>query len=107
MLDLAQTGTPIPTAVVNIPVGSSVTVPVVLVGTPDITTMQVQAIDLNQLTGAPTVLSFTLSASSGAPGSTIQLTISKSAAEQGGAGGFAIVTQNGQTETFSLAVTTD
>jgi hypothetical protein len=106
-LDLVGTGTPIPVAVVNVPVGTSVTVPVLLVGSSDITSMQVQAFDLNQLLGQPTVLTLSLSASTGAPGQTLQLTITKDGAESGGSGGFAILTQSGQTETFSVGVTTD
>jgi hypothetical protein len=106
-LDLLGTGNPVPTALVKIPVGSSVTVPVLLVGSADITTMQLQAFDLNQLTGQPSVLSLTLSATSGAPGQTVQLTITKMSAESMGAGGFAILSQSGQTQTFSIGLTTD
>lgn len=106
-LDLVGTGTPVPTAVVHVPVGTSVTIPVLLVGSADIPSMQLQAFDLNQFTGQPTVLSLSLSAASGAPGSTVQLTITKNSAESGGAGGFAILSQSGQTETFSIGVTTD
>ena len=79
------------------------TVPVLLVGSADINElMQLQAFDLNQLTGrSRSVLSLTLSATSGAPGQTVQLTIMKMSAESMGAGGFAIVSQSGQTQTFS------
>ena len=107
-LDLLGTGTPVPTAVVHVAVGSSVTIPVTLVGTSGVKTMGLQAVDLNQFTGQPTVLNMTLSASSGVPGDTVQLTIDKTAAEQqGGAGAFAIVTTIGQTQTFSIGLTTD
>lgn len=96
-----------PTAVVVIAVGASVTIPVLLVGSAGVTTMQLQAYDLNQFTGQPSVLSLTLSASSGAPGETVQLTITKTSAEPMGAGGFAILSQNGQAQTFSIGMTTD
>jgi hypothetical protein len=106
-LDLVGTGTPVPTAVVHVPVGSSVTIPVLLIGSADVTSMQLQALDLNEFTGQPSVLSLTLSAATGAPGSTVQLTITKMSAESMGVGGFAILTQNGQDQTFSIGVTTD
>jgi hypothetical protein len=106
-LDLVGTGTPVPTAVVHVPVGSSVTIPVLLMGSADVTSMQLQAIDLNEFTGQPSVLSLTLSAATGAPGSTVQLTITKMSAESMGVGGFAVLTQNGQDQTFSIGVTTD
>ena len=83
------------------------TIPVLLVGSAGVTTMQLQAYDLNQFTGQPSVLSLTLSASSGAPGETVQLTITKTSAEPMGAGGFAILSQNGQAQTFSIGMTTD
>jgi hypothetical protein len=106
-LDLVGTGTPVPTAVVSVPVGTSVRIPVLLVGSAGISSMQLQAFDLGELTGQPTVLSLSLSASTGAPGSTVQLTITKTSAEPGGSGGFAVLTQSGQTQTFSIGVTTD
>ena len=105
-IDLIGTG-PQPMAVVRIAAGASVTIPVLLVGTKGVTSMQLQAVDLNQFTGQPSVLSMTLSASTGAPGQTVQLTIKKTSAEPMGVGGFAIVTQNGQTQTFSIGMTTD
>jgi hypothetical protein len=105
-IDLTGTG-PQPTAVVRIAVGASVTIPVLLVGSAGVTTMQLQAYDLNQFTGQPTVLSLTLSASSGAPGETVQLTITKTSAEPMGYGGFAILSQNGQAQTFSIGMTAD
>jgi hypothetical protein len=109
-LDLLGTGTPVQTAVVKVPVGSSVTIPVKLAGPASVTSMQVQAIDLAQLTGQPSTLSLSLSAASGAPGSTLQLTIKKTAASpqaQGGVSGFAVVTTNGQDQTFQLGLSSD
>src|SRR5262249_32391581 len=76
-LDLLGTGTPEPAAVVKIAVGSQATVPVKLVGPASVTAMQVQAFDLAQFTGQPTTMSFALSAQTGAPGDTLQLTINK------------------------------
>ncbi|MGD0526578.1 MAG: hypothetical protein ABSE49_15630 [Polyangiaceae bacterium] len=107
MLDVVGDGMPVPTAVVTVPVGSTVTIPVLLVGSSDITSMQLQAFDLAQFTGAPTVLGLTLNPSTGAPGQTVQLTITKMSAEPMGAGGFAILSQSGQTQTFSIGMTTD
>jgi len=37
----------------------------------------------------------------------LQLTITKTTAEPMGAGGFAIVSQSGQTQTFAIGLTTD
>jgi hypothetical protein len=106
-LDLVGDGMPVPTAVVTLAVGATVTVPVLLVGSADVTSMQLQAFDLNQFTGQPSVLTLTLSPDTGAPGQTVQLTITKMSAEPMGAGGFAILSQSGQTQTFSIGMTTD
>lgn len=105
-IDLTGTGAQ-PTAVVVIAPGASVTIPVLLVGSPGVTSMQVQAYDLGDLIGQPSVLSVSLSASSGAPGDTVQLTITKTTAEPMGAGGFAILTQNSLGQTMSIGMTTD
>jgi hypothetical protein len=107
-LDLLGTGKAVPTAVVHIPVGSSATVPVKLVGPASITSMQVQAVDLAQFMQQPSTLTLALSAASGAPGTTLQLTITKkSASPQAGVAAFAVVTQSGQQQTFQLALTSD
>lgn len=107
-LDLLGTGTPVPTAVVHIPVGSSATVPVKLVGPASVTSMQVQAFDIAQFTGQPTTLSVSLDAASGAPGATLHLTITKqTASPQAGVAGFAVVTTVGQQQTFQIALTSD
>ncbi len=107
-LDLAQTGTPVPTAVAHVAVGTSVQVPVKLVGSAGVGAMQVQAYDIAALTQAPTTLGLTLSAATGSPGDTLTLTIDKQAASpQGGVTGFVIVTQIGQQQTFQIALTTD
>jgi len=109
-LDLLGTGKPVPTAVVKVAVGTSVTIPVKLVGPASVTSMQVQAVDLAQFTWQPSTLSLSVSAASGAPGSTLQLTITKTAASpaaQGGVPGFAVVTTNGQDQTFQLGLSSD
>ena len=100
---------PTPTAVVVVAPGATVTIPVLLAGSAGITTMQVQAVDLNEFDfGQPSVLDMTLSASSGAPGDMLQLTITKTTAEPMGAGGFAIVTPGAaRCRRFAMGLTTD
>jgi hypothetical protein len=113
MLDMLQTGTPIPTAVAHIAVGSSETFPVKLVGPADVTSMSVEADDIATFFGGTPTLTLQLSASTGAPGDTLQLTITKNSASPddmgfgGAVTGFVVSATVGTTQSGSIALTSD
>ena len=100
-------GTPQSYPAVHIPVGSTGTVAVQLISNGATGTMQLQALDPEDLFQGSPHLNLTLGATSGAPGTTVQLTIEKLSGDPSGAEPFLLETTMNGRQTISWGVTSD
>ncbi|HEY8039393.1 MAG TPA: hypothetical protein VIF15_06345 [Polyangiaceae bacterium] len=108
-MSINLTGTPQDVAAVHVAVGASATVPVLIVGSASTGAVHVQAIDAAQLTGQKSHLALALDASTGKPGDTLHLTITKNSGDPSvGAEAFVMVTSDSAGHrTLFFALTSD
>jgi hypothetical protein len=100
-------GTPQSYPAVHVPVGTTGTVDVLLVGNGASGTMELQAVDPTMYTGAPHRLNLTLDTTTANPGATVHLAIQKVSGDPSGAEPFLLyATMNGR-QTLSWGVTSD
>jgi hypothetical protein len=100
-------GTPQSYPAVHVPVGTTGTVAVLLVSNGSSATMQLQALDPNELFQQPPHLNLTLDSTVGASGATVHLTIQKLSGDPLGAEPFLLETTMNGRQTISWGVTSD